>query len=249
MDVLTSNNLEPPRMSALLWLLLVLGTFTIRFTLRGETSRAKILNNGELLTLSLDKASGSGFQTKNECMFGRSICCSSFVLGNSTGTVTAYYLCSKGSDWDEIDFKFLGNQSGDPCIFHSNVFSQRKGNRASSFVSGSIRPPTFILTPSSRWILCRVSHPRHLPGKPYVNVCHLTLSHLKQLDRRDCHPPLECPGKVTRRPATSTDEMVFVKAYFSSLLVHVSRILLPRKAYNMQKFPGNDSLWMPFSGF
>ncbi|OWM89268.1 hypothetical protein CDL15_Pgr010555 [Punica granatum] len=97
---------------------------------------AKILNNGELLTLSLDKASGSGFQTKNECMFGRSICCSSFVLGNSTGTVTAYYLCSKGSDWDEIDFKFLGNQSGDPCIFHSNVFSQRKGNRASSFVSG-----------------------------------------------------------------------------------------------------------------
>ncbi|KAG6424249.1 hypothetical protein SASPL_114664 [Salvia splendens] len=33
--------------------------------------RAKILNNGELLTLSLDKASGSGFQSRNEFLFGK----------------------------------------------------------------------------------------------------------------------------------------------------------------------------------
>ena len=33
--------------------------------------RGQILNNGELLTLSLDKAFGSGFQSKNEYLFGK----------------------------------------------------------------------------------------------------------------------------------------------------------------------------------
>ncbi|KAE8661274.1 putative xyloglucan endotransglucosylase/hydrolase protein 25 [Hibiscus syriacus] len=32
---------------------------------------AKILNDGQLLTLSLDKASGSGFQSKNEFLYGK----------------------------------------------------------------------------------------------------------------------------------------------------------------------------------
>lgn len=68
------------------------GNFIQEFDFNWGGNRVKIFNGGQILSLSMDKFSGSGFQSKKDYLFGRIDMQLKLVTGNSAGTVTSYYV-------------------------------------------------------------------------------------------------------------------------------------------------------------
>lgn len=68
------------------------GSFNEEFDFTWGEHRGKIFSGGKMLSLSLDRVSGSGFKSKKEYLFGRIDMQLKLVAGNSAGTVTAYYV-------------------------------------------------------------------------------------------------------------------------------------------------------------
>ncbi|OMO78197.1 Glycoside hydrolase, family 16 [Corchorus capsularis] len=86
----------------------------------------KLLNNGSMATLSLDKTSGSGLVSKNKYHYGFFSAAIKLPAGLTSGVVVAFYLSNVDTNphnHDEIDIELLGNDKRLDWTLQTNIYA------------------------------------------------------------------------------------------------------------------------------